>query len=253
MIKFSIVTAVYNRKKTISESIDSLYNQIYPKKLIEHIIIDGCSTDGTLEILRSKIMPNTLLISEKDDGVYYALNKGFKIATGDVIGVMHSDDFYSDNEILKEVSLKFNDPKVDIVYGDLDYVSSNDPGNILRHWKTGEFNYKKLKLGWMPPHPSFFIRRSVVERIGYFNTSYKISADYDAMVRYLTDTNLRIEYIEKVLVKMRVGGISNSTITKVLIKMREDFYIIKNNKIGGVYTLIFKNLFKIKQFFYRFL
>ena len=249
MIKISIITVVFNRVSTISDALNSVRAQTYPSNLLEHVIVDGASTDGTLDILRSYSSEGSRLISEPDKGIYHALNKGFGIATGEVIGIMHSDDFYADDNVLKNVASIFSDPSVDVVYGDLDYVSKDDSSVIVRYWRSGNFSRKKLRYGWMAPHPTVFIRRTLLDRLGLFNTQYKTSADYDAMLRYFLDDSVRLVYLPHVLVKMRVGGQSNQSIKKVLKKMREDYSIIKINKLGGVGVLICKNFIKLGQFF----
>ena len=251
MIKISIITAIYNRASTILQSIQSVGLQSYPDEFLEHIVIDGGSTDGTLDVIKMSQQKISLLISEPDFGIYDALNKGFKLATGDVLGVMHSDDFYADANVLKDVGLAFSNPNVGIVYGDLDYVSNHDTSKIFRHWQAGKFEFKKLKKGWMPPHPAFFIRKKLADHIGLFNTEYQISSDYDAMLRYLIASQMEVVYIPRVLVKMRVGGESNRSLGKIILKMREDYLAIKENKVGGFETLIYKNVSKIRQLFLK--
>ena len=249
MIKFSIITAVYNREKTIAQSIKSVKSQNYPKDFLEHIIIDGLSSDGTLDIVKNTISENSIIISELDNGINDALNKGLKLATGDIVGLMHSDDFFADDYVLSDIKNAFQDPFVDIVYGDLDYVSFNDSSKVVRSWKSKPFNIEYLSNGWMPPHPTIFLRRSLISRFGVFDdASYRISADYDMMIRYFKIPNITPVYIPRVLVKMRIGGESNKNLLKILIKMHEDYKIIKANKVGGFITLLYKNIGKISQF-----
>ena len=161
---------------------------------------------------------------------------------------MHSDDVFADKLVLTEVAEVFADPAVDAVYGDLAYVSREDIKHVIRYWRAGEFSQKKLASGWMPPHPTLFLRRNIVERWGGYDTSYQISADYDAILRYFSQDGFQAVYLPRVLVKMRVGGVSNQSLSKILQKSFEDYKILKNNKIGGFGTLIWKNLTKIKQF-----
>ncbi len=248
MINISIITAVYNNKNYIQFSIDSFNTQSFNNK--SHIVIDGNSNDGTKEFLLENKSYFSTLISEKDSGVYYALNKGLKLAKGDVVGLLHSDDQYANKNVLKKISRIFSDPKIDIVYGDLDYVSKDNSNKIIRHWRAGEFNLDNLKLGWMPPHPTFFIRRKLLNKIGGFDTGYKIAADYDFMLRALTQKNIKIVYLPEVLIKMRVGGMSNRSLKNILLKSYEDYQIIRRHKIGGIGTLLCKNLSKISQFFH---
>ncbi|MBL4871534.1 MAG: glycosyltransferase [Robiginitomaculum sp.] len=245
-MKISVITAVYNRRATIVDAMTSLQSQDYDN--YEHIITDGGSTDGTLEEINKLSDHRTKMISGPDEGIYDALNKGIKRATGDIIGLMHSDDFFASDTVLSKISDAFNQSSIDGVYGDLQYVSATDPTNIIRHWKSGVFSQKKLARGWMPPHPTLYLRREVFDRLGLYDTSFKIAADYDAMLRWLGAGKIKLAYIPEVLVKMRVGGESNKSISKILQKSREDYRAIKSNNIGGYGTLAIKNLSKIKQF-----
>lgn len=249
-IKISIVTVVFNRAYCIDDAILSLQSQTYPD--IQHIVIDGGSKDGTLEILRSRLGSNAVLVSEPDDGIYDALNKGLNIATGEVIGFLHSDDLFSDSEVLADVVKAFCGPNIDAVYGDLQYVSKVNKDKVIRHWVAGKYSRFRLKLGWMPPHPAFFLRRSVIQCWGGFDTKFRISADYDAILRYFAQGAIRSAYIPRVLVKMRVGGESNRSIGKIWQKSCEDYRALKNNSVGGLATLILKNLTKIGQFIRRY-
>lgn len=246
-MKISIITAVYNRADTILSSIDSIANQTYENW--QHIIVDGASTDGTLELIRSRLTDKMILISEQDSGIYDALNKGLFMAEGDIIGILHSDDFFSDENVLQDIMKKFNAESVDATYGDLQYISNSQPGMVIRHWNAGQYRKSQLRRGWMPPHPTLFLRREVIEKLGSFDTRYKIAADYDAMLRYLYTGNISLGYVERVLVKMRVGGESNKSFKKILLKSKEDYQILRRNKVGGVWALIFKNLRKVGQFF----
>ena len=225
---------------------ESIKEQTYTD--IEKVVVDGASTDGTLSVLHKVLDENSVLISEPDHGIYDALNKGFSLSTGQVIGILHSDDVFADEMVLTEVAEAFANPAVDAVYGDLAYVSREDIKHVMRYWRAGEFSQKKLVFGWMPPHPTLFLRRNVIENWGGFDTNYHISADYDAILRYFSQDGFQVVYIPRVLVKMRVGGLSNQSLSKIWQKSFEDFKILKKNKIGGVGTLIWKNLIKIKQF-----
>ena len=248
MIKVSIITAVHNRVNTILQAIESIDFQSYPKSYVQHIIIDGASDDGTLNLLKGVLNPNSLLISEPDGGIYEALNKGILFADGDIIGLMHSDDFYSDNEVITDVVSIFSDPEVDLVYGDLQYVARNNTKRVIRNWLSGEFKKNKIKWGWMPPHPTVFVRRSFINRVGVFDERYRISADYDWILRCLTNKKVKVKYINRVLIKMRIGGESNSSLKKIFTKIVEDYHCINRNHVGGVITLITKNLRKVFQF-----
>jgi glycosyltransferase len=246
-VKFSIITAVYNRVSTIEQAVKSLQSQTWTT--FEHLIIDGASTDGTLSVLHSCADDRASVFSQRDDGIYDALNKGLALSTGDIVGLMHSDDFYADCHVLERVAAAFQESDVDAVYGDLDYVSKHNSDKIVRRWRAGAFDRTKLALGWMPPHPALFLRRNVIERWGGFDTAFRISADYDAILRYFSRGGIAAAYVPHVLVKMRVGGESNRTLAKIWLKTREDYVAIRRNGIGGVGTLIWKNLSKVPQFF----
>ena len=246
-MKISIITAVYNRCDTVAQAIQSVSSQSHHDT--EHVLIDGASTDGTLEILQTHQSDNTVLISEPDDGIYDALNKGIIRASGDVIGLMHSDDFFAHQRVLSNVAQCFENPEVDAVYGDLDYVSASDTNRVIRRWTSGEYTRAKLNRGWMPPHPTLFLRAGVFHEFGVYDTSYRIAADYEAILRYFGAGNIRPAYIPEVLVKMRVGGESNRSLSTIIRKSREDYRALRSNRVGGLGSLAYKNLSKVKQFF----
>jgi glycosyltransferase len=248
-MKVSVITAVYNRVSTVGHAMSSIQAQSYPR--VEHIVQDGCSTDGTLDVLKQLAIPSTLVCSEPDKGIYDAINRGIARASGDVIGLMHSDDFYADDRVLERISAAFVDPEVDGVYGDLQYVAGERPHRVVRHWRSGEYSRSKLGQGWMPPHPTLYLRRKVLDQWGLYDTNYQIAADYDAMLRYFVRGQIKLAYIPEVLVKMRVGGESNRSIGRILLKSREDLRAIRQNGVGGVGTLACKNLSKLPQFFKR--
>lgn len=245
-MRISVVTAVYNRKDTIRSSVESVQSQDYSD--VEHVIQDGGSTDGTIAIVREIAGHATHLVSEADDGIYDAINRGIARSTGDVIGLMHSDDFFASNDVLAQVADKFSDPSVHGVYGDLQYVAADNPDRVVRHWRSGCFSSAKLKQGWMPPHPTLYLRRDVFDAYGVYDTSFRIAADYDAMLRYLGGGKIKLAYIPEVLVKMRLGGESNRSLGRIFRKSREDLRAIRKNRVGGVGTLAAKNLSKLGQF-----
>ena len=245
-IKISVITAVFNRADSIVHAVRSVQNQTHQD--IEHVVIDGASTDGTLQILNEVLDSRSILSSEPDNGIYDALNKGLERASGDVIGFMHSDDFFADRFVLESVAAAFEDSDVDGVYGDLKYVSQKNPEKIIRHWVAGGYDRKKLARGWMPPHPTLYLRRSVVDRFGGFDTSFCIAGDYDAMLRYLAIGNIRLAYIRRVLVNMRLGGESNRSVSLILRKSMEDLRALRRNRVGGCSALVWKNLSKVRQF-----
>ena len=248
-MKISVVTAVYNRAGTIRAAIDSVQAQTHPH--VEHIIQDGGSTDGTLDLARDAADETTVIVSERDDGIYDAINRGIGNASGDVIGLMHSDDMFAAPTVLAKVAAALADAEVDGVYGDLQYVAADNPARVIRHWRSGEYTPERLKQGWMPPHPTLYLRRGVFDAHGLYDTSLQIAADYDAILRYLVRGNIRLAYIPEVLVKMRVGGESNRSVERIVRKSREDLIAIRRNGVGGAGVLIQKNLRKVGQFFVR--
>jgi len=248
MLKISVITAVYNRVGTIGNALDSVQQQTWPE--IEHVVIDGASDDGTLGILEAHRDQLAALVSEPDKGIYDALNKGIALVSGDVVGLMHSDDFYADNRVLERVATAFVDPTVDGVYGDLDYVTKDDSSIIMRRWCSGEYHSTRLPWGWMPPHPALFWRRSVVGKLGGYDATLRISADYDLILRYLWLGGLALDYIPEVLVKMRVGGKSNCSLSHMVRKSYEDYLALRRNNVGGFGALAMKNIRKIPQFLY---
>ena len=247
-MKVSIITATNNSEETIEDCIKSLIGQVYLN--IEFIIIDNNSTDSTLKIIEKYKLKNTRikLISESDNGLYDALNKGVSNASGEIIGFLHSDDIYFDSYSIFDVVNFFRDSKSDGVFGDLEYVDKENTNKIIRLWKSCNFNREFLKMGWMPAHPTLFLRKSVYDKHGEFNRSFKISADYDFMLRILKDKTLKFGYLPRVITKMRVGGASNRSFKNIIQKTMEDYKAITSNDIGGWFSIVLKNISKIKQF-----
>lgn len=246
-MKISIITATYNSQDTIADAINSVASQTY--KHIEHIIIDGKSTDNTLEIINENSGRISKIISEPDTGIYDALNKGIQNATGDVIAFLHADDIYADNTIIEKAANLFHEKQTGSIYGDLLYVSKEDTNKIIRNWKAGEYSFSKLKKGWMPPHPTFFVKKEIYKQYGLFNTDFKIAADYDIILRFLGKHKISTAYLPVVMIKMRVGGESNKSIKNIIKKMKEDVKALKNNNLGAWHTVILKNAVKIPQLF----
>ncbi|SMX29578.1 PGL/p-HBAD biosynthesis glycosyltransferase/MT3031 [Pelagimonas phthalicica] len=246
MLKISVVTAVFNRENTVAEAVASVASQDYGS--VEHVIQDGGSRDGTLEAIKAVAGADVSLESARDGGIYDGINKGIARTTGDVVGLMHSDDLFASSSILSKVAKVMEDPEIDGVYGDLDYVAADDIQKVIRKWRSGDYHQSKLKRGWMPPHPTLYLRRSVFDTWGLYDTSFRIAADYDAMLRYLVKGEIRLAYIPEVFVKMRVGGESNASLQKIIRKSREDYRAIRENGVGGLGTLAFKNLSKVQQF-----
>ena len=245
-LKITVITATYNSARTISHTCESIRAQNY--RDLEHIIVDGCSTDGTLEQISKYLGDGAKVYSQRDSGIHDALNRGINLASGDVVGFLHSDDFFPSSDVLEEVARVFEDPSIDMCFGDLAYVAAIDTSRVVRRWRSGDFGRSKLKYGWMPPHPTLYVRREIL-REHQFNLDYRISADYDAMLRLLVHEKFKVAYLQKELVHMRVGGASNKSVKSLLCKMKEDARVIDSNKIGGWGTLLAKNFRKIPQFF----
>jgi glycosyltransferase len=216
---------------------------------IEHIVVDGGSTDGTREWLEAEGGRFARWVSEPDRGVYDALNKGLKLATGNVIGFLHTDDFFAAADVVARIASQFADPCVDAVYGDLEYVSAVDPTRVIRRWTAGAFTSRSLATGWMPPHPTLFVRASVYQDIGGFDLRYRIAADYESVLRLFSRPGFQARYLPEVITRMRVGGLSNGSLTNILRKSREDFHALRTHRVGGFGTLFMKNARKIPQFF----
>jgi glycosyltransferase involved in cell wall biosynthesis len=248
-MKLTIVTVVYNRAHSIAESLASVTSQTHTN--LEHIVIDGGSSDGTPDIVRLLKDPRVVMVCEPDKGIYDALNKGIARATGDVIGLLHSDDVFADAQVLEKVARAFADPAVDAVFGDLDYVAAKDAGRVIRRWQAGPYTHGSLRRGWMPPHPTLFLRSAVIARLGPYDASYRIAGDYEAILRWFHKGRIQAAYIPAVLVKMRVGGESNGSLGRILRKSREDFRALRTHGVGGIGTLACKNLRKLPQFFWR--
>jgi glycosyltransferase involved in cell wall biosynthesis len=249
MVKVSVVTATYNCESTVSDALRSVSAQVDAD--IESVLIDGASTDGTLACIERLRLPQSVVISEKDSGIYDALNKGIRHAHGDVVGFLHADDLFAHERVVQKIAAAFEDPVVDAVYGDLVYVRRDDPSDVVRYWKAGIGGRGRLMSGWMPPHPTFYVRRNIYERLGGFNTRYRIAADYDSVIRFLLMAGLKTTYLPEVLVRMRVGGASNRSLKNIIRKSREDYAILQTHRVGGVLALMKKNFGKIQQFWIR--
>lgn len=235
-LTISAVTAVYNRAATIGASLQSLAAQDYGH--VEHVVQDGGSSDGTLDILRGWDRgPKISLQSAADGGIYDAINKGIARASGDVIGLLHSDDELAGPQVLSKVARAFEVPSVMAVYGDLQYVAADGSGRVLRHWTAGGFSAQKLRRGWMAPHPTLYMRRSVFADQGSYDTSYRIAADYEAMLRWFGRGGISPVYIPQVLVRMRAGGVSNRSLRQIITKSREDLRALRSTGTGGIGAL----------------
>jgi glycosyltransferase len=241
-MKISVVTVAFNSGRTISETLRSVSVQTHPD--VEHIIIDGGSTDDTVARIGRDGPHISRLISERDRGIYDAMNKGLDLATGDFVGFLNADDMLATPETLARMAQSMSD--ADLLYGDLVYVDAERTNRVVRRWESGPYSLPRLRFGWMPPHPCFYFRRSAVPTVR-FDVRYRIAADYDFMLRCLC-AQLRVVYLPEVLVRMRSGGVSNRSIRTMLQKSREDLDVIRRHRIGGYLTLASKNLRKLPQF-----
>ena len=244
----SIITIVSNNVKTIRNSIQSVAYQDYEN--IEHILIDNCSNDGTLEAIYENKEEISLIISEPDNGIYYALNKGIQLSNGKIIGFLNSDDVLKSKSTISTIVSELVSSDLDAVYGDLQYFAGERPNVITRLWRAGEFSNINFHQGWMPPHPTFYTYKDVYLKYGDFDTSYKISSDYDMMLRLLYKNKVNAKYIPSVLVKMQRGGISNQNLKSMWLKTKEDLEIMRTFNFG-LFTLVSKNFRKFSQLFRR--
>lgn len=247
-MKVTIITSTFNSEKYLEDCIQSVINQDYPD--IEHIIVDGASKDGTLDIVKKYESHFAKWISESDRGMYDAINKGMKIATGDVIGILNSDDVLASEDVVSSIVEVFKTRQVDSMYGDLQYVDPGDINQIYRTWKGKPYNRRLFYFGWMPAHPTFYVKRSLVERYGGYENHYYSAADYEFMSRYLFVHRISSYYLPKLLVKMRRGGQSNSNLKMRLRANRRDYLAMKKNKIPFPFIVaILKPLSKLHQYY----
>jgi glycosyltransferase len=244
--KISIITVTYNSASTLAETLRSVQSQDYPN--IEHIVIDGNSEDKTVQIIKS--FPHIVKwISEEDCGLYDAMNKGVQFATGDIIGILNSDDLYAHTKVLSRVAERFMNSNIDALYGDLHYVNALNTNKVIRVWKSGKFKRSNFVFGWMPPHPTFFVKKEVYRQVGHFNVSLRRSADYELMLRILVKHKFNADYLQEVLVKMRTGGVSNGSWTGRLKANFEDRMAWKMNNLRPYFfTLYLKPFRKLFQF-----
>jgi len=247
-MKVSIITICYNSEATIRETITSVLSQSYSD--IEYIIVDGASKDGTCEIVRSFGDKISTFVSERDKGIYDAMNKGVKLATGDVIGILNSDDFYADANVVSDIVHTFEKTGARGVYADLVYVDRENINKITRTWKSGPYEDGKFLFGWMPPHPTFFVKREVYEAYGHYTTELRSSSDYEFMLRVIHKEKISVGYLPRVITKMRVGGQSNVTLANRKKANREDRRAWEMNGLKPYFfTIALKPLRKIHQFF----
>jgi glycosyltransferase involved in cell wall biosynthesis len=275
-MKVSLITVSYNSAKTIGDTINSVKAQSY--KNIEYIVVDGNSTDGTVEIVKQFVDAKqdsakdvsqdamqdsekdvsqdasqgvvTTFLCERDKGIYDAMNKGLALATGDIIGVLNSDDFYCSNDVVEEVVRAFQQNNTDCLYGDLNYVDPIDVTKIVRKWRSGAYRKENFLKGWMPPHPTFFVRKTCYDQFGKFDTQFKSAADYELMLRFLYKESCSAQYLQLVMIHMRAGGVSNVSLKNRIRANKEDRMAWKINGLKPKwFTLLRKPLSKLIQYF----
>lgn len=248
-MKVSIITVTYNCKSVILDCINSVIAQNH--KNIEHIIVDGASDDGTVTLLNSKRKHFSFYISEKDKGIYDAMNKGIKNSSGEIIGFLNSDDFYANNEVISKVVSEFEkESNLQACYSDLIYVNKKFTSKIVRYFKSCEFRHGLFSKGWCPPHPTFFVKKSIYESYGYFDLNYNIASDIDLMMRFLEIHKIQSKYVPEVWVKMRMGGTTNKSLKNILKQNFEILNSLKKNKLefSPLVFFIHKMISRSRQF-----
>jgi len=230
-LKISLVTATFNSAATIHDTLRSVNVQTHQD--VEHIVVDGGSTDATMEIVRAQGLRVTIALSEPDRGIYDAMNKGLRLARGDVIGLINSDDFLASPDVLSTVAAAFADPDIDAVYGDLCYVEPVDTSRVVRYWRSSPFRPGLFARGWAPPHPTLYVRREAYERLGGFDLAYPLAADLELMARFFEVHHLRARYLPQVLVRMRTGGATNRNLRNIVRQNREIWRALHVHGLAG--------------------
>src|SRR5688572_18554548 len=246
-MKITLITVTYNSEKYLQNAIQSVYNQDYSN--IEYIIVDGGSTDSTLSIIEQNSTCITKWISEKDNGMYDAINKGMKMATGDVIGILNSDDMLASKDVISKIAQCFKEQRVDSIFGDLLYVDAEETSKIHRFWRGMTYNRKSFNFGWMPAHPTFYVRKEIVDQLGGYETHYFSASDFELMTRYLYKHRISSYYLSELIVKMRKGGMSNGSFKKRFRANRRDYLALKRNEVPFPFVVsMIKPLRKLPQY-----
>lgn len=242
----SVITIVYNGQDTIEDTVHSVASQIYPN--VEYIVVDGGSFDGTLEILNRHREDISILISEPDKGIYDAMNKGIGLANGDILGFLNSDDFYEHSMVLSRVAESF-EPDIDACYGDLIYVDRKNPNEILRYWRPGDYMPGRACRGWMPPHPTLFLRRKIYERFGGYDSNFRYQADVEMILRLFEAHHIVSQYIPETLVRMRMGGVSTGSLKGIIMGNIEAWKAVRKHRLASPTLFVFQKILrKIPQF-----
>lgn len=248
-VTISIITATWNCAKTLPDCFASVARQTYTNR--EHVVVDGASTDETINIIKQHLDQIATFKSESDKGIYDALNKGIQMATGDVVGFLHADDLYASDDALTKIAKLFEDPTVCAVYGDLEYVNQRETSKVVRHWRSKSFDQRDLGWGWMPAHPTLYVKRDWYLKIGGFDINYSIAADYLSILKLFTQQDFKAEYIPDVLITMRLGGASNKSIKAIILKSIEDWRALRCcgfSIVSALRAIVWKNLSKLSQF-----
>jgi glycosyltransferase involved in cell wall biosynthesis len=248
-MKVSIITVALNNAEYIETCIQSVINQAYEN--IEHIVIDGGSTDGTIDVIKKYEDKINVWISEPDNGIYDAMNKGINIASGEIVGILNSDDMYHHPFVINKVKTIMDNPSNDACYGDLIYVYRDNIDSVVRYWKSCQYKKSLLKKGWVLPHPTFFVRKKIYEKYDVFDLNYPLAADYELIVRFLSRFKIRTEYIPEIMIKMRTGGATNKSLTNIIKQNLEIFKACKKNNLEIFYPLFLTNKFinRVQQFY----
>ena len=254
-MRISVVTVCYNAAHTLTDAVESVLGQTSDPSApfeLEYIVVDGASTDGTLDLLARYRNRIATLISEPDNGLYDAMNKGIKAATGDVVAILNADDVYASTNVLARVAATFRDSGVEAVYGDLNYVAAHDLSQVTRRWNAGPYTPGAFRRGWMPPHPALFVRRACYDRWGLFTLTLRSAADYEHMLRFIHRHGMSLAYLPETLVLMRAGGVSNASLKHRIRAHREDWKAWRMNGFHpSPFTLLAKPLRKLPQFLSR--
>lgn len=246
----SIVTVAYNSAQTIADTINSVAAQDYPS--IQHIVVDGASSDGTVEVVRGCTSANVELVSEKDDGIYDAINKGIKLASGDIIGILNSDDLFAENDVVSAVAKAMHNEALDVLYGDVAFVRGHNLDQPVRRFSSRRFSPERIEWGWMPAHPALFVRRGIYSSVGEYKTNFHIASDFDMVARIFKINNLKFRYMPRVMVMMRLGGVSTGGFRNTILLNKEVYRALRENNYNSNWLKILsKYPAKLLEFLHR--